>query len=236
MRFVPVFTIPVLATLFVIVSLTAVVPLCTARASANTPQADLSDVPDCITLAPGGGYSGNPIGKFAIHVGGTVTGVASAFVELELSPDADVLVAWCVGQPHPLITGTADRGGDITLTLNGGGCINVYGYFGATFIAQVRADGVVLDEMCITSPDAVNSHGRVPTDFEVKNCEDTGRGPETVVGLSDAVFHTRSIKLGLREVCSKSTSPFFGTGSEVNLADAVNLTPFIKNSNFCACQ
>jgi hypothetical protein len=212
------------------------VALCAAGAYANIPQADLSDVPDVITLSPGMGYTGNPIGEFAIHVEGTVTGVASAFVEVEISPDADVLVAWCVGQAHPLITGTADGSGDITFTINGGGCIDPAEFFGATFIAQVRADGVVLEEVAMVSPDAVNSQGRVPTDFEVNNCEDTGGGPETVVGLSDAVFHTRPIKLGEQEICSKSTSPFFGTGSEVNLTDAVNLTPYIKNSNVCACQ
>ena len=53
------------------------------------------------------------------------------------------------------------------------------------------------------------------------------------VSLSDAVFHTRPIKLGLREACTKFTPPFNGN---VAVADAVFLTPYIKAGTKCDCQ
>jgi hypothetical protein len=189
---------------------------------------NLSNVPDAIILSPGVRYPSNPIGGFTIHVEGRVGPVKGSFVEVEVSPDADLLVSWCrapfggaAGQSHPVLTGFTDVNGNVTFELYGGGCLNPNDFFGATFIAQVRADGIVLDEPFINSPDAVDYRGRKATDAP----------PEG--GTVDAVFHTRPIKMGLREHCTKFTPPFNGT---VGVSDAVFLTPYIKNGNVCKCQ
>ncbi len=215
------------------VSILAVAALAIAVGSyANIPDPALSDVPGAITLSPGSQYSGNPIGTFLVHVEGQIGAVNGSLVEVEISDDADVLIAWCAApfnQIHPLLTAFSDPNGDATFTFFGGGCIDPDEFFGATFIAQVRADGIVLGEPSMTSPDAVNSQGRTATDTEANNCE----SGDTQVGLSDAVFHTRPIKLGLVEACTKYTPPF---NAPVGLDDAVFVTPYIKNSNFCLCQ
>ena len=215
------------------VSILAVAALAIAAGSyANIPEAELSDVPSVITLSPGDLYGANPIGTFVVHVEGQIGAVNGSLVEIEVSDDADVLIAWCgspFNQIHPLLTAFSDPNGDATFTFFGGGCISYDDFFGATFIAQVRADGIVLGEPAMTSPDAVNSQGRIATDTEASNCE----SGETQVGLSDAVFHTGPIKLGLEEFCSKYTPPF---DDPVGLDDAVFVTPYIKNSNFCVCQ
>ena len=215
------------------VSILAVAALAIAAgAYASIPDPALSDVPDAITLSPGDLYGGNPIGTYVVHVEGPIGAVNGALVELEISEDADILIAWCgdpYNQIHPLLTAFSDANGDATFTFYGGGCLDPDEFFGATFIAQVRANTIVLGEPYMTSPDAVNSQGRTATDTEETNCE-LG---ETQVGLSDAVFHTRPIKLGLVEACTKYVPPF---DAPVALDDAVFVTPYIKNSNFCVCQ
>ena len=59
------------------------------------------------------------------------------------------------------------------------------------------------------------------------------KDPEARVNLSDAVFHTMPIKLGLREPCTKFTPPFNGA---VGVGDAVFLTPYVKAGRLCNCQ
>lgn len=215
------------------VSILAVAALAIAAgAYANHPDPPLSDVPDAITLSPGTQYVGNPIGTFVVHVEGQAGAVSGAFVEVEISEYADVLIGWCEGQGHPIQTAFSDANGDARFEFFGGGCIDPgsHAAFHPAFIAQVRADGIVLAEPSfITSPDAVNSQGRTATDTAANNCENG----ETKVGLADAVFHTRSIKLSLVEKCTKYTPPF---SDPVGLDDAVFVTPYIKNSNFCVCQ
>ena len=206
---------------------------------------NLSNVPDAITLSPGVRYASNPIGGFTIHVEGRLGPVQGSFVEVEVSPDADLLVSWCrapfggaSGQSHPILTGFTDGNGNVTFELYGGGCLNPNDFFGATFIAQVRADGLVLDEPFINSPDVVDNQGRkatdTPPDGGALRCDPWAEGASVAaVSLSDAVFHTRGIKLGLRETCTKFTPPFNGA---VGVSDAVFLTPYIKNGNLCKCQ
>ena len=204
-----------------------------------------SSVPDVICLSPGTRYPSNPIGGFVVHLEGPQGPTQGSFVELEISPDADLLISWCrapfggaAGQSHPILTGFTDVNGNVKFEMYGGGCLNPHDYFGATFITQVRADGIVLDEPAINSPDVVDYQGHKatdrPPDGGTMRCDPGPEGtPVAAVGLSDAVFHTRPIKLGLREVCTKFTPPFNGA---VGVSDAVFLTPYIKNGNFCQCQ
>jgi hypothetical protein len=225
------------------VSFVALLAICAAGAYANVPSPTLSSVPDAITLSPGARYNLNPIGGYTVHVEGPLGPVNGSFVEVEVSPDADLLVSWCQAgtwggaQVHPILTGFTDANGNKTFTYFGGSCLDPDDFFGATFIAQVRADGIVLDEPFINSPDAVNSSGKKATDEPptggIKRCDLVALVNVSQVSLSDAVYHTRPIKLGLRERCSKFTPPFNGT---VQVNDAVFLTPYIKNGNKCNCQ
>jgi hypothetical protein len=221
----------------------ATMAMCTTGAFANLPDPGLSDVPDAITLSPGARYVDNPIGGYTVIVNGLLGPVAGSFVEIEISPDADALVSWCVGQVHAptIITGMTDLNGEVSFDFFGGGCINPEGDFGfLTFIAQVRADGQVLGEPYFVSPDAVNSQGEQATETEVNNCE----AGITSVGLSDAVFHTGPIKLAFpgdpdalpTGFCTKMTPEPNSFNDPVDLQDAVFLTPYIKNANVCTCQ
>ena len=214
-----------------------------AVASAGPPPI-YSNVPDAIVLSPGSRYAGNPIGGFTVHVEGPLGPTAGMFVEVEISADADVLVSWCKaphggasGQVHPILTGFTDANGNITFEMYGGGCLDPNDFFGATFIAQVRAEGIVLDEPFINSPDVVNEQGQKATDTPptggVKRCDLVNAVNIAQVSLSDAVYHTQPIKAGLREACTKFTPPFNGN---VGVSDAVFLTPYVKNGNACNCQ
>jgi hypothetical protein len=233
------------------VSFVALLAICAAGAYANVPSATLSSVPDAINLSPGIRYASNPIGGYTVHVEGALGPVSGSFVEVEVSPDADVLVSWCQAgtwggaQVHPVLTGFTDANGNKTFTYFGGSCLDPNDFFGATFIAQVRADGIVLDEPFINSPDVVNSSGKKATDEPptggIKRCDLVASVNVSQVSLSDAVFHTRPIKLGLREACSKFTpdagsAPRLTFSGPVGVSDAVFLTPYIKNGNKCNCQ
>ena len=226
------------------VSFIALLAISAAGASANIPSPTLSNVPDAIVCSPGARFAANPIGGFTVHVEGPLGPVAGSFVEVEISSDADVLVSWCKaphggasGQVHPILTGFTDANGNRTFEYFGGGCLDPGDFFGSTFIAQVRADGIVLDEPFLNSPDAVNSQGKKATDTPptggIKRCDLVAAVNIAQVSLSDAVFHTRPIKLGLREACTKFTPPFNGN---VGVSDAVFLTPYIKNGTKCDCQ
>lgn len=225
-------------------SFVALLAIGASRASANIPSATLSSVPDAITLSPGTRFIGNPIGGYVVHVEGPLGPVSGSFVEVEVSPDADALLSWCIGntkpapgfptQVHPLLTGFTDPNGNLSLTYYGGGCLDRADFAGPTFIAQVRADGIVLDEPFINSPDAVNTNGKKATDgTPQRRCDVVNLINVSQVSLSDAVFHSRPIKVGLREACTKFTPPFNGS---VGIADATFLTPYIKLGRKCDCQ
>jgi hypothetical protein len=202
-------------------------------------------VPDVIVLSPGTLYPGNPIGVYVITARNSANAVIpNAFVEVEVSPAADAIVGWCAdfGNPSPpqargTITGVTDANGMVSFEFYGGGCLAPDHFFGATYEAQVRINGIVVDEPFINSPDVVNAAGMKATDTPppagLKRCDLVGDVPSAQVSLSDAVFHTRPIKLGLKEACTKYTPPFSGP---VALADAVAVTPYVKDGAFCHCQ
>ena len=215
-----------------------------SQATANIPSPTLSSIPDAIVLSPGTRFSANPIGSYTVHVEGPLGPVAGSFVEVEVSPYADELIGWCIGasipspgyptQVHPILTGFTDANGNASFLYYGGGCLNAQDFAGPAFIAQVRATGIVLDEPFINSPDAVNQSGKTATDDPAQRRCDLVNGVATAqVSLSDAVFHSRPIKLGLIEPCTKVTPPF---NAAVGISDAAFLTPYIKLGRRCSCQ
>jgi hypothetical protein len=226
-------------------SFVALLTIGASRASANIPSPTLSSVPDAISLSPGTRFTSNPIGGYTVHVEGPLGPVTGSFVEIEVSPDADALLSWCVGkttptpgyptQVHPLLTGFTDANGNVTFTYYGGGCLTHNDFAGATFVAQVRADGIVLDEPYANSPDVVDGTGKKATTGTdpQRRCDIVSLVATAQVSLSDAVYHSRPIKLGLREPCTKFTPPYNGA---VSVADATFLTPYIKLGRKCQCQ
>jgi hypothetical protein len=183
-------------------------------------QFDLSTVPDQVVLTP----DGSAVSCHVVAQG--PTGPAfSVLVELEFSPEADRIISWAQGQTHPLLTAYTNLHGEASFTIAGGGCILPDSFVGASYIAEVRFNGIPMKELVIVSPDAVNSSGQAG----VSTCEDG----KAVVGLADAIYHTRSISLGLSKTCSNVVTPY---DKPVGLSDAVFLTPYIKQSRFCYCQ
>ena len=215
-----------------------------AFAAVPDPGRDTTYAPDAIVLSPGGRFPSNPVGGYTVVVGGPGGPVAGAFVEVEISSEADALIAWCAapyggvgGQAHPIVSGITDVNGEIEFQFYGGGCIEPDAFAGPGFIAQVRVDGVVLKEPYIVSPDAVDRLGSVATDPPpaggARRCDLIEGVPAIQVSLSDAVYHTPSIKSGIANVCTKFTPPFH---SAVGISDAVALTPYVKTSSLCHCQ
>ena len=156
--------------------------------------------------------------------------INGAFVEIEFGPEADALIAWAPGQAHPVISGLTDSNGEVTFFIAGAGCVDDSRLNPLSFVAQIRIDGIVVAEpSVVNSPDAVDDQGMLPTDIGTSICENG----ITVVGLSDAVFHTTPIKNGLVEPCTRLT----GDPSEpVTLEDAILITPYIKTGVIGSCQ
>jgi hypothetical protein len=198
-------------------------------AFANIPDPVLSDAPEMITVTPNANFG------YTVTVEGQLGPVNGAFVELEVNPLLDPLVAWCTGQVHPIITGVTAPDGTVTFLIGGGGCIDNDAGTNAPFIAEISADGIVLGNARINSPDITNSSGERATedrangDPPASNC-DAG---STTVGLSDAVEHTPAISQGLVEPCSNFTGPDFD--DPVSLPDAVIVTPYITAGFTCGC-
>ena len=201
------------------------------------PAKVLADVPDpgqtpfqaAITLSPGPRFAQNPIGGYTIHVEGPLGPVEGAFVEVEISPEADALVAWCQGQVHPILSGFTDANGNVTFTYFGGGCVLPEDIPDAAYVAEVRFDGVAQAvHPYIVSPDVVNNLGQRAVQASGA-CENN----QSAVTLSDATNHTVPIKMSTRTRCSKFAPPYNGS---VAVNDAVFLTPYIKVGRSCSCN
>lgn len=220
----------------------AAIGLCATGSFANIPDPDLSSVPGYLTVTP---KSNAQVGltdfEFTVVVEGQGGPVANALVEVEFSPAGDALITWCDGQTHPLVAGVTDANGEATFTFRGGGCVTLASFGGPTFIWQVRANGIVLNEGGVNSPDAVDATGRTvtqnnqntPPSGYTPNCDlvppVTGN-PSATVGLADAVYHTPPISLGQVNACTKYTPPF---DAAVGLGDAQLLTPFVRQAGTC---
>ena len=213
--------------------------LVAAGAWANIPDPTLSSCPDGLTLSPGT-LHGN-VGTYSVSIQGPLGPVNGAKVIVEVAPDADPQIAWCVGQARPVQIGFTNASGNVSFTWQGGGCMDPTGpYNWSAFIVHVTADNVTMAEPYISSPDVVNTQGRRANEIEAPVYEETSPGSgvfTTESGLADGVEHTAPIQLSLNERCSK-LSPDPVTGSfhaPVGLSDAVELTPYIQEGTSCTC-
>ena len=193
-------------------------------AVSDVPIPPCSIVPPLITISPDGSI------PFTIkhYFFGCEDPVVGALVTLQFSPEADALIAWAPGQDHQLVT-TTDANGEATFNVSGAGCIDLSRFTPTTYISLVKADGILIGTPMVNSPDAVNSQGLLPTELGTNICENG----ESEIGLSDAVFFTGPIKLGLVEPCAKFVGP---PDEPVHLGDAVIITPFIKEGASFVCQ
>jgi hypothetical protein len=220
------------------VSLLVVAAMAVATgAFANIPIADLSTVPDVLTITPDGSF------EIVITIQGAQGPVVGSFVEIEFSPEATSLVAWTTPTPpgaNVAITGpgggylfsdNTDANGEVRFKLAGGGCVAQKNTAEPVtpYIAQVRADDFVMNECSVNSPDAVDISGVLPEDLLYSICSSAGI---TEVGLSDALFHTPPIKQALVEICTKFQAPYDGP---VGLGDAGVVTPYVKSGTSGTC-
>ena len=195
----------------------------------DLPPLPQTAVPTVITLSPGPRFASNPIGGYTVHVEGPLGPTQGVQIEVEISPEADALVAWCDGQTHPIQVRFTDVNGNATFQFLGGGCVVPEDVPGAAYVAEVRFDGIAQAvHPYITSPDVVMSNGQRPA-APGGACENG----QSIVTLSDASYFTRPIKLGLIDRCSKFTPPF---NSHVQLSDAVFLMPYVKSGSNCSCN
>jgi hypothetical protein len=208
-------------------------------AAAKPPYPDLSIVPDMITIAPDGSFS------CRVVIEGTAGPVPGSYVEIEFSPEATALIAWTVpippGADTPvtgpggglLFAGSTDANGEVTFHIAGGGCVAQKNNAEPVepYIAQVRADNILMNEPGVNSPDAVNADGQLPEFLGYSIC-DPGTAT-TAVGLADALYHTPSIKTGEEEICTNFTGPDYSDG--IGLADAGLLTPYVKGGTTGTC-
>jgi len=181
---------------------------------ANIPDPSLSDVPNVV---------GSPQGTlpYTVTVVGSQGPVDTALVEIVFDAAADALVCWCTGQAHPVISGVTNAAGQVTFFIEAGGCVDP-ARLGST-VAEVYANGILLNSVGLTSPDAVDGTGNLPTDGGYAT------GGVCTVGLSDATFHTGPISSGTYEFCSDMDSDL-----GVALADAVLLTTPISSGETCS--
>jgi hypothetical protein len=223
------------------VSLLAAVALAfvATGASANIPLPELSTVPDMLTISPDGSF------EIVIIIQGSQGPVTGSYVEIEFSPEAEGLVAWTVPVPGGadvpgvgpgggyLFTGNTDANGEIRFKLAGGGCLAQKNNSEPVepYIAQVRADNILMNEPGVNSPDAVDSNGNLPEDLLYSICSQTTSTTE--VGLADALYHTPQIKTGGVEVCSNFTGPDYS--DPISIGDAGVLTPYVKAGTSGTC-
>lgn len=228
------------------VSLLAAMALVIATgALANIPDPNLSTVPDVLTVTPDGSF------EIVIVIQGAQGPVNGSFVEIEFSPVAggpyglpqtDGLIAW--SDPIPaiadvptggpgggfLFSGNTSPTGEIRFRIAAAGCVAEKVDDIAPYVAQVRADNIVMNECYVNSPDVVDALGALPEDLDYSICNQaTG---STSVGLADALFHTPPISQGQAEVCSKFTAPYDGP---VGIGDATVLTPYVKAGTGWTC-
>jgi len=205
-------------------------------AMANIPDPGLSVVPHFITIAPNGG--GATL-KIEVQVNGALGGVDGAIVEIEFGEEATALIAWSNPVPGGASVPTqicptrkyvaaADVTGKATFHIAGGGCIKEPDFTGASFIARVTADNILLAEVEVNSPDVVDAAGQLATDLDAPVCD----GGLMSVGLADAVFHASFFKTGNYEKCSDLGFPYLGT---IGLEDATIGSVFIKGGTSASC-
>lgn len=122
-----------------------------------------------------------------------------------------------------------DLYGNAVFYIGGGGCLDP-GESGVSiqcsfFLPYYQLTIPAPDFGHTASPDAVDDSGRLPTELlwdPQGHCR---------CGLEDAVYHTRPIKLGLTNFCTKLAHQY---NDPVDLDDAVAVTPCLKRGYECA--
>lgn len=233
---------------FRVSALVAVALALAVPAFANIPDPLLSTIPRYVTIAPDGGGS---LISFTIDVVGAAGPVNDAVVELIFSAQATELIAWsdpvpggadipdslCSPGRHYTVVaqGASDPNpGRAVFHIAGGGCIVEPDYPGALFdIVTVKADNVLMAQLEVNSPDAVNNDGKMATDPTVLApvC-DAGF---LSVGLGDATFFGTYIKTGDPHKCSDVAAPYGGPLYNTDLGDATILGTYIKTGPSAAC-
>src|SRR5262245_40295752 len=120
-------------------------------ASAQNPF--ITNYPAAICLSVGTRFPQNPIGSYTVHIEGDLGPLADVYIEVEISPEADALIAWCDGQAHPIQAKFTDANGNATFTYFGGGCVLPEDIPNAPYVAEVRRDSAAAAHPYIVSPD-----------------------------------------------------------------------------------
>jgi hypothetical protein len=194
-------------------------------ASANVPDENLSNVPNCLGISPNGALS------YSVTIIGSGGPIASSAVSLRFTTAGDTLICWCntVPGPRPRVLNAVTNGvGVATYNITAGGCIeyNLAAIPGVLkFAGEVFADNVKMQEFGTVSPDAVDSSGRLPTNTSslwdpAGNC---------ATGLADGVQHTTPLSTAVYEWCTD-----VNCDDACGLADATILTPFLAGAATCA--
>jgi hypothetical protein len=190
-----------------------------------------SEIPDCITVAPP--LPGGPEFEYVVRAVDLVFGpVPGATVLLEFYPDAIPLLAWCGGVPTPTLTEITDPNGFATFKIHASGCVVTPSCALAAAVVSISHPtyGFHYEVLyCINSPDVVGDPGGYPSSCPPRSTCPSGN---TGVGLSDAVYFTPPISLGLVDPCTDFAPPY---GGPIDVSDAVVLTPYIILGSFCPC-
>ena len=221
-----------------LISLAVVLSFC-AVAPAYSQVAELTSFfPDCIVLSSGPRFPGNPIGEYVVSVHDVDDlPVEGAEVTITFSPEAIALVAWCGGAPPGggVVSELTDANGVFRFEFFGGGCLEgaacVAPAFTIDVVGPVAVGGsFTLTRGCIRSVDVIGDDALPPTCPSSTTCNGQNF---TGCNLSDIVFHTRPIMLGLVEPCTKLTPPYNGA---VGVSDAVYITAYARRGGACTCQ
>jgi hypothetical protein len=223
----------------------AALAIVSTGAMANIPSAELSVIPDFVTITPDGNFD------VVLVINGQLGPVAGAVVTIQFSPDATRLVAWsdpvqlgdapshleCTAEPYRTYTSVADGNGEAHFHIAGGACIETAPYaaaLGTLYITHIEADHVPMKESQVNSPDVVNGSGKKCTYTQVNpNGENTCEAGGSVVSANDGSYHAPQFKNGLVDVCSDFTAPYGDGGSG---ADASIAADYIKNSKSMICH
>jgi len=180
---------------------------------AGLPDASLSTVPN-VLVSPDGTL------EYMVTVVGESGPLDTALVQISFSTEAAGLVCWCTGQTKPLIEARTNASGQASFFIAGGGCLNPDSVASPPAV-EVYANGILLKEVGVVSPDAVDSDGFLPT-------QGWNTGMLCTAGLSDAARHTSPISSGQYDFCTDMDSDL-----DCDLEDAVAITPVLATGAAC---
>lgn len=182
-------------------------------AAANPPVPSRSTVPN-VLVSPDGTL------EYVVTVMGDAGPLDSAVVRLSFSPQASALVCWCTGQTKPIIEAVTDASGQASFFIAGGGCLNPDSVASPP-VVEVSANGVLLRDVGVVSPDVVDKEGFLAT-------QGWNPGIFCTAGLSDAARHTSPISSGHYDFCTDVDSDM-----DCDIEDAVVITPVLASGAAC---